>query len=307
MKFLILGLFTCWSLFTFAAECDYHFSLSNATIQIEDSAQVVQQNFSVNRGQNSPDGRCKLYRIFFSKGLANSYQRKAFTVLGTSLDYNLHQSINQAGTLKEFADAVASNEFIEGSAPDKFTNYSNRFFVAAPGQNNNIILAGTYVDVVQVSLYGYNENSGNYLFEETNNLTVLFLVAKKVQLSLIDEGGAFDASSTTKALDFGLMTQNQEKGVDLRVLSNGSYQLKLSSLNNGKMVLGTESVQYALKVNGVNVSLSNSSGTPVAIGSGSNTSQAGDLYNMKVKINENVANKGAGLYQDVITITAIAN
>lgn len=303
----MMSLFTFWSLTSIAAECDYHFSVANATIQIEDTAQVVQQNFSVNRGQNSPTGRCSLYRVFFSKGMANSYQRNAFTVYGSSINYNLHKTINQAGTLKDFADALASNEYVDGSAPDKNTNYTNRFFIASPGQNNNVITAGTYFDVVQVSIYGYNENSGKYLFDEADNFTVLFYVPKKVQVSLIDEGGAFDASSTTKTMDFGLMTQNQEKGVDLRVLSNGSYQIKLSSLNNGKMVLGNESVQYSLKVNGASVSLSSSAGSPVSIGSGNQTAQAGALYNLKVKIDESVANKGAGLYQDVITITAIAN
>lgn len=290
----------------FAAECNYNLTVSNATIQIEDSAQVVQQAFSVYRGQNSPAGRCRRYRVFFSKGLANSYQRNAFSLYG-SINYNLHPAINMSGTLKDFSDAVTASEYIEGTAPEKNTVYSNRFFVSVPGQNNNLLLAGTYVDILQVSIYGYNENSGKYLFDEAANLTTVFLVPKKVQVSLLDEGQAFDASSTSKTMDFGIMQQNQEKGADLRILSNGSYRLNLSSLNNGKLVQGTQSVTYSLRVNGSSVSLSSSANNPVQIGSGTITGQAGDLYNLKVKIGESVANKNAGLYQDVITITAIAN
>ena len=307
MKSFLLGLTLLWASSLLAAECDYQFTISNATIQIEDSAQVIQQNLSVQRGQNSPNGRCSLYRVFFSKGSANSYQRKAFTLSGSTINYNLHRNINMAGVLKDFADAVTGSEYLDGTAPDKNTPYTNRLFISTPGQDNNVLLAGTYFDIVQASIYGYNENSGNYLFDETDNFTIIFYVPKKVQVSLLDEGAAFDASSTSKTMDFGIMQQNQEKGADLRILSNGNYQIKLSSLNNGKMVLGTQSVLYTLKVNGTSVALTSSASSPVQIGSGAATSQAGDLYNLKVKINESVANKSAGLYQDVITITAIAN
>lgn len=290
-----------------AAECDYHFTLNNATIQIADAPQVIQQTFSVQRGQNSPFGRCSPYRVFFAKGTSNSYQRTARTIGGASLNYNLHRNINTAGVLKDFADAVSASEFLDGQAPEKQTPYTNRFFISTPGLNNNVLLAGTYIDLVQVSIYGYNENSGNYLFDEAVSFTVVFYVPKKVQVSLIDEGQAFDVSSTSKTLDFGQMQQNQEKGADLRVLSNGNYQIKISSLNNGKMVQANQSVLYALRVNGTSVALTSSASSPVLIGSGNATSQAGDLYNLKVRIDENVANKSAGLYQDVITITAIAN
>lgn len=307
MRLFLLFIVLVSSTTSFAAECDYHLAISNATIQIEDAAQVVQQNISVSRGQNSPAGRCLKYRVFYSKGLANNYQRMAFSLNNASINYNLHPSINMSGTLKDFADAVTSSEYIEGTAPEKNTTYTSRFFISAPGQNNNLILAGTYVDIVQVSIYGYNENSGNYLFDETANLTAVFYVPKKLQISLLDEGQAFDAASTSKTLDFGIMQQNQEKGADLRILSNGSYRLNLSSLNNGKLVQGSQSVAYSLRVNGSAISLATSASSPVQIGAGNITDQAGHLYNLKVKISESVENKNAGLYQDVITITAIAN
>ena len=38
-------------------ECEYNFSVSNATLQLAESSQVVQQIATLNRGQNSPDGR----------------------------------------------------------------------------------------------------------------------------------------------------------------------------------------------------------------------------------------------------------
>lgn len=309
MKSLITSFFLFFTLSAMAdPECDYHFQVGNATLEIMDNSQVVQQNLTVNRGKNSPDGRCKLYRVFFSKGLANNYQRKAFSDNGSSINYNLHQAINQSGILKDFGDAVTSNEFIEGQAPEKNTNYLNHFFVSVPGLAGNVIRSGIYSDNIQISIYGFNENSGNYLFEETGTLTVLFFVSKKLQVSLLDEGGAFDPSSTSKVLDFGYLTQNAEKAADLRVLSNGPYQIKISSQNNGRLKLAAgDTISYSLKVNNTNVALSGTSSSPVAIGSGTTTTNAGDKFNLKVRITEGTQNKSAGQYQDILTITAIAN
>ncbi len=291
-----------------AKDCDYSFSVNNATIELLDSSQTVEQTVRIIRGQNSPSGRCRIYRIFFSKGLANSYQRKAFSTKGASLDYNLHSNINKAGILKEFGDAVSANEYLQGEAPEKLSTYSRSFFISAPGLANNTMQAGTYSDLVQATLYGYNDNSGKYLFEETQNFTAVFRVPSRLQVSLLDEGGTFDPSSTSKILDFGVLEQNQERGVDLRVLSNGPYQLRLSSQNNGSLRQISEStIAYALRVNGALISLGGSASGPVAIGSGGATPDAGHLYNLKVRITEITANKSAGLYQDVITITAIAN
>lgn len=288
--------------------CDYHFQIANPVIEVLSTSQVVQQNIFVNRGQNSPSGRCGLYRVFFSKGLSNSYQRRAFTIFGQSVTYNLHRTINQAGILKDINDAVTANEFVSGSAPSKFTTYNNNFFVSVPGLANQMIRSGTYFDIIQVTIFGYNENSGKYNFEESSPMTVVLYIPKNIQVSIIDEGGNFDGSSTTKVMDFGVISKNQEKGVDVRVISNGSYQIKLSSQNNGFLKhTSQETISYALRVNNSTVSLAGSSGSPVTIGQGDATPTAGDRFNLKVRILEETNNKSAGLYQDSITITAIAN
>src|SRR5690606_8520894 len=100
----------------------------------------------------------------------------------------------------------------------------------------------------------------------------------------------------------------QEKGADLRVVSNGPYRLKVSSQNNGKLKRSQgDTISYSLRVNNQSVTLSSSATGPVNIGQGDCTSEAGDRYNLKVKITENTSQKAAGIYQDVITITAIAN
>ena len=288
--------------------CDYHFDLSNAVVLIEESSQVIQKDMEIWRGQNSPNGRCDRYRVFFSKGLANSYQRRAYNGFGHYVNYNLHSNINQTGVLKDSGDAVNNNEFLHGKAPEKYTHYTQSFFISVPGLETTLVRSGTYMDIVQVTIFGFNNNSGNYNFEETDNFIVLLYIPKRVQISLVDEGGVFDSSSTSKVLDLGLISQGQVRGADLRVVSNSSYQVKISSQNNGQLKQSQgDTINYSLKVNGGNVALSGSSTGPVTIGNGDLTSSAGDLFNLKFTILETTNQKSAGMYQDVLTITAIAN
>jgi len=290
-----------------APECDYEFSLSNATIQLTSSPQVIQQNYTISR-RTGQVGRCEDYRIFFSKGYANSYQRKAYYMSTFSLDYNLHSIINQNGVLKDFNDALSAVEYISGSMPQSNTTYTGSFFISVPSSSSqSTSSSGIYNDIVQVSAYGFKPENGQYSFESVNNFSVSLIVNKKVDVSVIDEGAPFDPSATSKVLDFGNLAINSEKGADIRVLSNTPYQVKVSSQNNGKLTLNSSTINYSMKSNGVSIGLANSSASPVTLGTGNATSSAGDRYNVRFTITEDVESKISGLYQDVITITTLAN
>lgn len=291
-----------------ADACDYSTSLSSIAVQLEETNQVIPQELTLERENNSSDGNCRTFRVFFSNGLANNYQRAAYTISGKSLKYNLHAASNQAGVLKAFGDAQNGNEFIEGQAPERNTRYTVPFYLSLPGVSLNLAPSGTYFDILQVSFYGYNPNSNRYTFDSTKSLWVFISVPPRVKVSLIEEGGSFNENSTSRILDFGLLSIGQEKGADLRILSNSPYQVFVASQNNGKLLRGSqESISYGFRVNGTSYSLSSSSSSPVLIGTGSVTSSAGDLYNIKVRITENTTEKSSGVYQDVVMITAVAN
>ncbi|MFP5384735.1 MAG: hypothetical protein ACLGHN_01560 [Bacteriovoracia bacterium] len=53
--------------------------------------------------------------------------------------------------------------------------------------------------------------------------------------------------------------------------------------------------------------MAGSSANPVQIGTGDLTTTAGDLFNLKFTILDVTNYKSAGMYQDALTITAIAN
>ena len=307
MKKIFLTLLCLTTLNAWAdPECEYRLNLSNTTVQVTDNSQVVEQTASLYRGRDSSESsRCDNYRIFFNKGLANSYQRRAYTLLGQYVNYNLHKAINQIGVLKDYSDAINVNEFLDGTSPNRGSTYTEKFFVSVPGLSSSIA-KGIYIDSVQVSVYAYKPSSGKYLYEDSANLTIFFYIPSNIDISVVDEGGAFDVSATSKIIDFGILQKDQQKGVDLRVVSNTSYKVKLSSSNGSKLKgPGTSFVNYNLKVNGGSVSLP--ANTPIEIGSGSITTNAGDRFNLKFQIMDETKDLQAGLYQDNITITAIAN
>lgn len=294
-----------------AKDCDYSISLSNSTVQITDVDQIIQNELFVEHEKGSKGKRdCETYRVYFGKGLGNSYQRKAYSSSGRSINYNLHQQVNMAGILKEVGDALNQNEFIEGSAPNPSQRYQNSYYVSVPDiAEQNYPQSDSYRDTVQVSIYGYVDEKRDFVFEQSATLTLLFIVSDKVSISLIDEGGAFDASATAKVLDFGFLTQFQEKAVDLRVVSNTPYQVKASSTNNGRLrhTSLSATIGFGMKVNGTGIALGSSAGNPVTLGSGQQTSSSGDRFNLRFQILDGTTGLPAGLYQDQITITAIAN
>lgn len=309
MKYFILLLF--FSQLSFAQNaCDYELIVPYTAVQVIDSQQVIQLDITVRRERTSSSNRCKEYQIYFGKGLSNSYQRKAFSLSFNSLNYNLHRTINLNGILKDYGDALNTNEYISSTTPQHEATYTQRIYLSIPSLSaQDSPKSNSYYDIVQVSLYANESNTGNFRIQDTKNLFVGLNVNKKIDVSLVDEGGAFDASATSKVLDFGILAQNAERAADLRVVSNTSYQIKVSSTNNGVLKHSNEnrSIAYSLRSNGTQVGLNSSAGFPVLIGTGDATDSAGDKYNLRIQIAGNPQGLPSGQYGDVITITAIAN
>ncbi|MES2527069.1 MAG: spore coat protein U domain-containing protein [Bdellovibrionota bacterium] len=303
MKFLILLLLVAGRAYSF---CDHTITLGNATIQIQNNLQVIQQSYTIRR-EDPSNGRCSRYRLYFSKGIANSYQREAANSTGVRADYNLHQNIQMAGTLKDINDANSSTEYIAGNTPDEKTDYTGSFYISVPGFiSQGSLPGGTYTDNIQIRVFSLDNNS-NMEPEEVQPFSVNLLANTTMEISLVDEGGIHNASSTAKILNFGNLATNQEMGADITVSSNTAYQVRLSSLNNGNLKRGTQTLAYQLRVNNTTYSMTSSAGTPVSVATGSATGTNPARYNVKVKITGATTSLVAGDYEDTITITAIAN
>lgn len=288
-----------------APDCNLNLTLTNATVQATSTEQVIQQNFTVFR-QHPNDNRCASYVLYFGKGLANNYQRKAYNSSNQTYDYNLHNNINKIGILKDKNDAQTLNDVVVGSTPNSNSTYSGSFFVSIPATGTNPV-GGTFTDNVQVQIWRASSVNDQNL-EEVENFSITIIIPTLLNISLVDEGGAFNASSTSRVMDFGFLEQNTELRADLMVMSNTPYQIKFSSANNGVLKNNTSTYAYELKVSSNIINLASSASAPVTVATKSSASNSsGDRYNVRVKMTDSPANKAAGLYQDTITITAIAN
>jgi len=288
--------------------CDYTVQYTQVTAQVLESTQVLQQGISLVRGKNSPFGICGYFRFYFGKGSAQTYQRRAVGSNNYTVNYNLHQNVNANGVLKEQPDALTSAEWVELDAPDRLVTYSAPFFISIPSlTTQNYPPRGTYTDNLQVVIWTINQPG--FVFDRITNLAVTIVVPSRLDISLVDEGAPFDVNSTSRIFNFGNLAQNQQRSGDLRVLSNTPYQLRISSQNGGLLRQGqNHSVAYSLSINNSPINLSSSTNSPVNFASGTGTSgNSGDRFNVVVRITENTSSKIAGLYEDTISITAIAN
>lgn len=305
MKYLIL-FFLGMSSALAQNTCGHNLVLGNATIQIQNGSQVIAQDYTISRSDSS-NGRCSSYKLYFSKGLANSYQRKAFNTGGQTADYNLHQNLQASGTLKDLNDAASNTEFILGTTPDDDVIYSGVFYISVPGLSSQGTLAsGTFTDNIIIRVFSVR-NNGTETFEENQPFSVNLLNNVNIEVSIVSEGGQHNPSSTALVLDFGNLATNAELGADIRVSSNTPYQVRLSSLNNGALTRNTSSLAYALMVNNTIYSLASSSSTPVTVGNGTATGSTPARFNVKVRITGGTSGLVAGEYTDTITITTIAN
>lgn len=288
-----------------APDCNLNLSLTNATVQATSTEQVIQQNFTVFR-QHPNDNRCAGYVLYFGKGLANNYQRKAYNSSNQTYNYNLHNNINKIGILKDKNDAQTTNDVVIGTTPNSNSTYSGSFYVSIPATGTNPV-GGTFTDNVQVQIWRASSVNDQNL-EEVENFAITIIIPTLLNISLVDEGGVFNASSTSRVMDFGFLEQNSELRADLMVMSNTPYQIKFSSANNGVLKNQSSTYAYELKVSSNIINLGSSASAPVTVATSTNSSNSsGDRYNVRVKMTDSPANKPAGLYQDTITITAIAN
>lgn len=259
----------------------------------------------------SGNSACNNFFLAFTKGWAGNYNRRALNLAnGDLIYYNLYKNGNSTGILKEPSDISSTNEVLFGTIARNETKTLTYFFTLAPINASSPPKAGSYIDVVQVQAY-----SGTYTninsWEGYRDLYVYINVAKFVSLSLVDTGGVYDDSKTSKTLDFGELEEDEQLSFDVRVVGNAGYILKASSANNGYLKRidgsGTKSeISYDLFANNSLKGLASSSSVPVTLASASGTTPSGGAQiPIRIQINS-VTDKDPGSYQDYLTLSVIS-
>lgn len=305
MKILVILTSLLWLSATWAQECNFNVSMNSFMGNVNDFPQVVGHSLALTRGSSSAN--CENYRIYFGKGYANNYQRKAYSGI-YSLNYNLYRTVNLGNILKDYGDASAG-EFIAAQAPNTNTPYTSTFYVSIPDLDSIFTTSpsGVYTDVVPIHFYKVRAN-GTVEYETSRYLTISFNLPRYAELSIVPENAPHDATSTSYIMDFGTMEQNEELRADLRIKGNVGYEVSLSSMNGGKLTGGSGSttVPYQIRVGSGSYFSPTPAGAQYTVAQRYfGTSTGGERYNMRVKLGS-FGQLADGDYQEVITITVRA-
>jgi len=248
------------------------------------------------------------FGLGFSKGQSGSYTRYT-TQSGKQLNYQLYQDNSSSKILRDVPDITTTNDVImgnlpAGSNPQTFFYYFDIPYAAATSPS--LASAGIYTDGFQINAYeGTTPTAFASPPAASTQVNVSITVDKMIALSLVDTGGVFQDSATTKSINFGYLSTGQTSRFDIRVRTNAGYSLTLQSGNNGKLKHSSSNstVPYSIYVNNAPADLSGVA--PVITGSGS-TSLSGLGLPTKIVIGTVGAQALSGNYSDTVTITATA-
>jgi hypothetical protein len=203
--------------------------------------------------------------------------------------------------LKHFPEATSAADVLAGSFPNGHNPQENYFSFRPRLGTADYQRYGRYEANFNMRLYE-GTVTGSHSQEDIEDFRLRYDMSKRIDLSIVSTGAAFDPSSTSKTLNFGNLSTGQEMGFDLVLKYNAGYLVKMSSQNGGKLkhLSQNASVPYTLTLSGNPVSLST---IPSVVAWGIFVNPYGGLrLPGKVKIGT-VGGAQAGVYQDSVTIT----
>ena len=250
--------------------------------------------------------------LAFSRGGASDYNRRMVGP-GGNLPYQLCKDSSLTQILKDNPDITGPSDAIQFSMPqgDNLTS-SVTYYVQVP-QNGatqpSYKSSGVYTDSYLIRAYArrIDKPDESQDVDSSASVTISTTIPKILEISLLPPGGSFDPAQTSRAVDFGSLSDVASvRALDLRVRTNAGYAISLSSQNNGMLKRGGSSavIPYLLLINGIPMPLIGSSVNPVqvAVGSGQ-TSTSGAVKSLAFVTSASTSSALAGSYQDTITVT----
>ena len=286
-----------------AGNCRLGLSVSNVSLVWTPSLPTQAVNFTVTKQKNDA---CN-YVVTFSRGGAGDYNRRLVSGANT-LAYQLYRESSLTNILKEIPDLTSPNDAITGSfGTGANQSQSLTYFLQIPynlATTPRLKPAGMYADNFMVSIYNGNVGDSLSSPDATAGISLSTAVPRNVQLSLVCTGAGFDPNSTTQALDFGNLTENALRTFDIRILTNAGFSVTFTSQNQGVLKHTSSDVKTTIPYKvAVNSTLQNLTNGPVVVANGGGqTTTSGAVNPVSITIGS-VADKVAGNYSDVITVT----
>jgi hypothetical protein len=167
---------------------------------------------------------------------------------------------------------------------------------------------GLHCDTMPVRLHNASVLGAYINTFYTTSLNFCAQVQKKLDLSVVADGGTFNISNTSYTVDFVDIDPGETQTADVVVRRNTGYSLAAVSLNASKLkhATYTDTIPYTVEINGVAASLA-APLTVANIGAGWKTP---DYNRYKFKFIAPAASvldtKPMGTYNDTITFTLTA-
>lgn len=212
--------------------------------------------------------------------------------LGKTLSYYLTSPNGRSLLIDATANVPAAAQ-LGGQVPVNNTEKFNYRIVIPRGQ---FAAPGSYADTLTLELYALNDTGQPGTPVDNTTLRLSYTVPQILSVNIKGAG-------TTTTVDFGELTQGEQRAVTVQARSNHSYDLNISSANQGAMKLTPPvpnrnwTVGYEARLNGQLLDLHN--GASVQKLPPTHSEDAS--YNLLVTVGD-VAKKRAGKYEDVITL-----
>lgn len=257
-------------------------------------------SFAVKRTGNN---EC-VYFVTCDYGGAAGYSSRQLNNTGTpgaSLPVQICLDGACSSICKQFPDVSSNADVIADAFPNNTGNGATQTETYRPKLGAiDYQRFGTYENAFVFKLY--EGTLASYQLKDQKTVTLKYVMNKKIDLSLVDAGGAFDASATTKTVNLGTLATGVQGTFDLLLKFNAGYRVVMQSQNQGRLKHGSQNVfvPYGMTINGSGVSFSG--GNNVVI-QGTGVSPAPGLRLAgRVTVGTVAANSAVGTYQDTINI-----
>ncbi|MBC97263.1 MAG: hypothetical protein CME63_05905 [Halobacteriovoraceae bacterium] len=293
--YLFFNLSSAWGQY-----CGYYFTSSNFVAEIGTSEQSVAHPLRLWSFSNS--NNCRNARMYFSRGNANNYSRKAFSGSKT-VAYNLYKETALNNILKDFGDA-GTNEYIDFRINRRFTFYDIDFFVKVVDLDSVFSNGpGYYNDLIEVKLYSVRAN-GQEVYQTSTYINIQIIIPRYAELSLGPMGSPHDPSSTQHIMSFGNLSTGKTAQAALNVKSTVSFGVYMSSLNGSVLKKGASEIPYTINVNQAgHRSLTNPGQSYYITQRNISTPVNYEVFPIEARIGTMPSNPDTGEYSDVITVT----
>lgn len=245
-------------------------------------------------------------KIGVTKGSSSNYNRKLFSIF-SDINFNIAKSNSMSPILKDYYDSSGNTNIIFKRFRSNSRNPYKRFNLYCELTLNGNESPGTYTDTFYIKLY---QRFLIFFYEYRSiPITYTYTVPNNINLSIVDSNQPFDLYDTSQDLNFGTISNGDQKSFDIVVQSNTGYQLQVSSHNNGKIKHTSTSskINYTFKANGSAINLQNSNANPVTIGTGIGPHPS-DGFRIPIQVEMgDPASKLAGTYEDHLVITVTTN